>query len=642
MNLNHFTQRLTDAVRSGRALRRAPRARQLERPRRVDGVELIGQYEDSGLKDPPYIVRRADGQVVQLTRLLYLLTAEADGTRDLEQLAASVSRSFGRPLNAENVAFLVGSKLRPAGLICVPHGQSAAQIGRADPLLALRYRAAVIPPATVRPCARVLRPLFTPFAVGAALSWLVALDLWLVQHGLGTAGRQLIAHPVLLLALIGLVIISALWHELGHATACAYSGATPGAMGLGLYVIWPAFYTDVTDAYRLRRAGRLRTDLGGVYFNALFALAAGGAYFATHYEPLLALVAVQHFQIIQQLTPLMRLDGYYVITDLVGVPDILSRLKPLLLSFLPFRAPDARVSELKPWVRAVTSAYIVLFLAALATLLFLLALNAPHLVPAAVRSAELYSHRAAAAWHRHAFAAAALAEIQVLTVMLPAIGLALGVFRLLRRLGARATSWLDRRVRLGLGMALAAVLGFGWPFLLWGLHPAVHVTAAHDSARVGGHRRASSHRHRSARKRRPRGPASTHVTSASAAPASTSVAAASSQRPTTSTVPASGTPTATSSAASSDGPTTHSSTTGATRSAASRAPSTASTSAPTVAASTPTTTGGSPTTTTTNAGVPTTTLTTPTETTTTPTDQVQTSTGTTAPTGQTGTSTPSS
>ena len=39
-------------------------------------------------------------------------------------------------------------------------------------------------------------------------------------------------------------------------------------MGTGLYLVWPAFYTDVTDSYRLGRAGRLRTDLGGLYFNA--------------------------------------------------------------------------------------------------------------------------------------------------------------------------------------------------------------------------------------------------------------------------------------------------------------------------------------------------------------------------------------
>ena len=38
---------------------------------------------------------------------------------------------------------------------------------------------------------------------------------------------------------------------------------------MAVYVVYPAFFTDVTSSYRLGRAGRLRTDLGGVYFNAL-------------------------------------------------------------------------------------------------------------------------------------------------------------------------------------------------------------------------------------------------------------------------------------------------------------------------------------------------------------------------------------
>ena len=49
----------------------------------------------------------------------------------------------------------------------------------------------------------------------------------------------------------------------------ATAGPRPGAMGAGLYIVWPAFYTDVTDTYRLGRGGRLRTDLGGLYFNAV-------------------------------------------------------------------------------------------------------------------------------------------------------------------------------------------------------------------------------------------------------------------------------------------------------------------------------------------------------------------------------------
>src|SRR5919112_1605268 len=133
-------------------------------------------------------------------------------------------------------------------------------------------------------------------------------------------------------------------------------------MGVGLYLVWPAFYCDVTDAYRLNRTGRLRTDLGGVYFNAIFALLAGVVYFATGEEAALLAAVVQHVIMLQQLMPLLRFDGYYVLTDLTGVPDILERIKPIFRSLVRGRRHEPKVMELKPWVRFAVTAYLILLI----------------------------------------------------------------------------------------------------------------------------------------------------------------------------------------------------------------------------------------------------------------------------------------
>ena len=53
------------------------------------------------------------------------------------------------------------------------------------------------------------------------------------------------------------------------------------------------------------------------------------------------------------MLPFLRLDGYYVVSDLVGVPDLFRRIGPVLRSAIPFRAPEPEVAELKPWVRRV-------------------------------------------------------------------------------------------------------------------------------------------------------------------------------------------------------------------------------------------------------------------------------------------------
>src|SRR2546423_942049 len=250
-----------------------------EKPRPARGIDLIGRYEGSGFKEPPFIARRADGQVIQLAPLLYVMAELADGQRTNEEIAAGVSEAIERGVSADNVRQLIDERLRPLGVIAPADG-SEPELQKADPLLALKLRAALVPERVVNAVTRIFKPLFFPPMIVLVLAGLVAMDVWLFfHHGIAQSLREVLYSPALLMMMLGLVILSAAFHECGHATACSDGGARPGAMGAGLFIAWPAFYTDVTDAYRLGKGGRLRTDLGGVYFNVVFMLAVVGAYF---------------------------------------------------------------------------------------------------------------------------------------------------------------------------------------------------------------------------------------------------------------------------------------------------------------------------------------------------------------------------
>ena len=69
-------------------------------------------------------------------------------------------------------------------------------------------------------------------------------------------------------------------------------------------------------------AGRLRTDLGGLYFNAIVAVGIVRRLVGTGCDALLLVIATQILQMLRQLTPLVRFDGYHVLADLTGVPDL--------------------------------------------------------------------------------------------------------------------------------------------------------------------------------------------------------------------------------------------------------------------------------------------------------------------------------
>ena len=435
-------------------------------PRLAEGIELIGEYEDSGFKEAPSIARRADGQIIQLPAILYQVAERIDGRRTYAQIAEEVTEAIGRGLGAEDVQFLVEDKLAPLGVAAGPNGQSP-ELKKADPLLALKFRVAVVPERAVHAITTVFYPFFFPPVIALAVAALLAFDVWMLFfHGIAQGARSIVYNPLLLFMLLGLVIVATTLHEIGHATAARYGGAKPGVMGAGIYVVWPAFYTDVTDAYRLSRAGRLRTDLGGIYFNALFALGAAGVYLLTGFEPLLVVVMVQHFQIIQQLLPFLRLDGYYILSDLTGVPDLFNRIKPTLKSLLPGKS-DERVTQLKPWVRFVVIGWVLLLVPVLLFVFGSILINAPRIFATAYDSLLVHYDDARTAFHEGQTGKGILSGVQAATLALPALGMALSTSRAGTRAFKGGWNWSEgapvRRFGLVTGTAaLIALLGFVW------------------------------------------------------------------------------------------------------------------------------------------------------------------------------------
>src|SRR5690242_20741377 len=81
-------------------------------PARADGVQLLGAHRGSGYRQPPALVQRVDGQVVQLTPLLYAVLSAVDGTRSEDEIADAVSSEVGRRVVADDVRTLIDTRLR--------------------------------------------------------------------------------------------------------------------------------------------------------------------------------------------------------------------------------------------------------------------------------------------------------------------------------------------------------------------------------------------------------------------------------------------------------------------------------------------------------------------------------------------------
>lgn len=436
-------------------------------PRLAEGVELLGRFEDSGYKEPPFIARRGDGQMIQLPLLLYAVAESADGQRGYEDIGHRLQEQIGRGLPPEDVEMLVDQKLRPLGVLAGPDG-SSPQVEKGDPFLALKLRTAMVPERAVRAIATLFRPFFWPPVIIAILAGLVAFDIWFFfSHGVAQSMRELLYQPLYMIMTFAFIVLSAALHELGHAAACKYGGAEPGVMGAGIYIVWPAFYTDVTDAYRLSKGGRLRTDLGGVFFNAVFILSMAGIYFATGFEPLLIPIFVSHLEVLRQLLPLLRLDGYYILADLTGVPDLFARIKPILVSMVPGKKSDKRVTELKPWVRGVVTLWVLVFVPFLAFNVALILTHAPRIFATGWDSFLQKFDTTQTAFGDGQALSGTAGVLQMVTLALPALGIAYSFGRTIIRTSGGLWKRTDGKPLARSGSLLLIVGGLAGLAYLW-------------------------------------------------------------------------------------------------------------------------------------------------------------------------------
>ena len=412
-------------------------------PRLAPGIELLGELKDSGFAEPRSLIRRADGQVIQLSRLLYLVASLMDGACGPQDIASAVSVILGRTLTADQVRYLITAKLAPLGVVA---GQGTPVLPTASPLLALRARVTLLPERGACVAGTFLRPLFRWPVIVAVIVSVAALDFWLfTTHGLAPAFRQVLNDPVDLLIVAGLTIASALFHECGHAAGCRYGGARPGRIGAGIYLVWPAFFTNVTDSYRLSRAGRLRTDLGGLYFNMIFMLVLAACYAATSAEILLLVIALTHLEMLEQLLPFVRFDGYFILSDLVGVPDLFARVTPVLRSCLSRWRPDPRATGLRRGARIVITVWMVCVLPLLTLVLGYLLLHLPEINRALWQSATHAAYLTAGALTGHKYAAATADSVGVALALMSIAGSLYVTVGLVRRATAVGLRWSDGR-----------------------------------------------------------------------------------------------------------------------------------------------------------------------------------------------------
>jgi putative peptide zinc metalloprotease protein len=321
------------------------------RPRLSPHAQVIRQRFGSQttfvVEDP------AGGQYYRLSESAYFFAGLLDGRRSIDDAwqACNAQLGDGAPTQRECVELL--SRLQLYGLLYgdLPLAADMVELRRRDARsrkTQLRHGRGIsmtIPLLNPEPWLERSKHLIAVvFSRPALFLWiaLVVFALYRVFMNRGALSDSLngVLDPSNLIWLSLSFTILRAWHELGHAAACKAMGGRCTEMGLMIVaIVLPFPYCDTSSAWRIPEVWkRVIVSAGGVLFESVLAAGAAIAWSYMSRDDaglvrtlLFNTMVISGFTtLIFNLNPLLRYDGYYILSDITGSANLAPRAQQLV------------------------------------------------------------------------------------------------------------------------------------------------------------------------------------------------------------------------------------------------------------------------------------------------------------------------
>jgi putative peptide zinc metalloprotease protein len=306
-------------------------ALQRRRPRQVE--RCVVERQQRAAAAPAYILKDPAGRsYMKLSEEGLFVWRLMDGEHTVADMCGAYVARFQRPAHE---ALRALARLHEAGFArfadadAAGHPKAVARAGRLRSLLSLCTWYCCLPDMDRKITALYagVRALYTPLAQVALLVVAAA--------GVVAFGRHIAAGPawtppahslVIWLASLALHVVV---HEAAHAATCKHFGRQVHRAGIGWYFFAPVAFVDTSDIWAAARLPRILVSAAGPYSNLVLSGAAALAALlpmgADWQDMLLSFSATGYVLVLVNINPFLELDGYYIVMDLLEIPNLRAR-----------------------------------------------------------------------------------------------------------------------------------------------------------------------------------------------------------------------------------------------------------------------------------------------------------------------------
>lgn len=298
-----------------------------------DNVVSITPF-DSSSEEETYLIELTNGRRFVVTKLLRDIIVLLKNGNTLDEVAHKIAQTYSIETEAEDIEKILNETL--TSKIGFKQDKTATEqegIEKgSEKAFGMTLTKTLMPDRFASPLGEKLAGLFSPSVIAISLLAGISLHFFFYGfYGFGFANLLSLNFTEYIFVLV-LFAMSGLFHEIGHISALKkYRKDAIVSIGGAVYLVFLVFYADVREAWYLRRRQRLSVDVGGVYFQFVFCSILIALFVVSSIRIFASAALIINLNFLWFMHPFMKFDGYWVVSDALGIPNLHGKTKDYIL-----------------------------------------------------------------------------------------------------------------------------------------------------------------------------------------------------------------------------------------------------------------------------------------------------------------------